>query len=139
MLQISEIELYVSDLTTALRFWETGLELEVIERETSPASGFARLVFPAGDVTLRLIAPVDPWAEGEQPEHGARPGIGFDIVTDEFDTTLARLLEHGGRRLEEVETYDELRLVSVCDPDGNRFELIETPEDEFEESEDDES
>jgi predicted enzyme related to lactoylglutathione lyase len=127
MLFVGDVHVYVTDFTLALRFWADGLGLEVEEKEISAHSGFARLNFPDGGSSLRLLGPVPPWpADLPRPE---APTIRFDITTDDFETVLARLVEHGGEKVDEVEEYNGLRIVTVADPDGNAFELLEIQED----------
>ena len=128
MLFIGDIHIYVSDFALALRFWAEGLGLEVIEKEVSPHSAYARLDFPDGGSSVRLLGPVDPWEPDEQPPPDTHPGVRFDITTSDFDAVLVRLLEHGGRQVDEIETYGGLRVVTIADPDGNPFELLEIRE-----------
>lgn len=130
MLSIGDIHIYVTDITAALRFYGDGMALQVIEREISAHSGYATLESPDGGPALRLIGTVDPWPPDARPERGTRPAVGFDVTTTTFDETLVRLTEHGGTQVDEIEIYNELRVVAVADPDGNVFELIELPEDE---------
>lgn len=129
MLSVGDVHIYVSDLVAALRFWADGLGLEVVEKEIAPQTGYALLEFPDGGPPLRIIGNVDRWeVDEERPAPGSRPGFAFDVTTSTFDETLVRLLEHGGRQLGEIETYNDLRVVSLADPDGNVFELLEIPE-----------
>jgi catechol 2,3-dioxygenase-like lactoylglutathione lyase family enzyme len=129
---IGDIHIYVSDFDRAIRFWVEGLQLEVAERETTDASAFARLDFPDGGPSVRLIGPVEPWEPGARPAVGDRPSIRFDVMTTEFDDALARLLDAGGAQEGEIESYNDLRIVTVADPDGNTFELLEIPVEEVE-------
>lgn len=128
MLAIGDIHVYVSDFATALDFWAGGLQLEVAEKEESEHGAFARLDFPDGGPSLVLIAPVEPWDSAQGPEPGTAPGFSFDLTTTDFDGTLARLLERNGRQIGETETYNDLRLATVADPEGNTFELVEVPD-----------
>ena len=128
MLFIGDIHIYVSDFTLALRFWADGLQLDVAEKEVSPHSAYARLDFPDGGSSLRLLGPVEPWSPDVRPSPDVYPTVRFDITTSDFDAVLARLLEHGGEQVGEVETYNDLRAVTLADPDGNLFELLEIPE-----------
>lgn len=130
MLGIGDIHVYVSDFEAALRFWAEGLQLPVAERQSSRYAASARLDFPDGGPSLRLLAPVTAWAPGTRPEPGTLPGIGFDVTTDDFDAVLVRLLEHGGCQESEIEAYEGLRVVTLADPDGNAFDLIEVPGEE---------
>lgn len=128
MLFVGDIHVYVSDFTRAMRFWADGLQLEVAEKEVSPHSAYARLDFPDGGSSLRLLGPVEPWPPDERPPLDTYPTVRFDITTSDFDAVLARLLEFGGEQIGEVETYNDLRAVTLADPDGNLFELLEIPE-----------
>jgi catechol 2,3-dioxygenase-like lactoylglutathione lyase family enzyme len=125
MLFIGDIHVYVSDMTLALRFWADGLGLDVAEKEFSQHGGYARLDFADGGPSIRLIGPVEPWPAESAPVPGQYPGVGFDITTADFDAALTRLLEHGGRLMDEVEAYNDLRVATLADPDGNVFELLE--------------
>ncbi|MDX2199332.1 MAG: VOC family protein [Phycisphaerae bacterium] len=130
MLFIGDVHVYVSDFVAALRFWSDGLGLEVAEKEMTENSAYAQLDFPDGGSALRLFGPTGAWEQDERPPLGARPTIRFDIATTTFDQTLVRLLEHGGTQVDEIETYEGLRTVTVEDPDGNSFELFEILEEE---------
>jgi predicted enzyme related to lactoylglutathione lyase len=129
MLAIGDVHIYVSDFERALDFWSVGLELTVSEKESGLHAGFARLDFPDGGPSIRLLSCDGPWDTETRPDYGARPIVGFDVLTGEFESKLVRLLEHGGQQLDEVETYDGWRMVTVADPDGNAFELLEVPPD----------
>ncbi|MEW6251767.1 MAG: VOC family protein [Planctomycetota bacterium] len=135
MLFVGDIHIYVSNFPLALRFWADGLGLEVAEKEISPHSGFARLNFADGGSSIRLLGPVEPWEPEERPTlPGVRPTVSFDITTTEFDATLARLLENGGRQADEIEAYNGLRVATIADPDGNLFELLEIGEEDAEDA-----
>ncbi len=125
MLAVGDIHIYVTDLVAALRFWEDGLGLSVAEKEVSPHSFFVRLEFPEEGMSLRLFGPVEPWSEGARPAPGTRPTVRFDLLTDDFDGALVRLLENGGTQASEIETYNGMRAVTIADPDENTFELLE--------------
>ena len=130
MLAIGDLHIYVHDFDRALRFWSEGLGLQAVEKEVSQASAFALLEFPGGGSAIRLFGGAEPWPEDQWPIVGARPMIRFDVVTAEFDATLVRLMDHGGRQVDQIETYGKSRVVTIADPDGNTFELLEVPEDE---------
>jgi predicted enzyme related to lactoylglutathione lyase len=132
MIFVGDIHVYVSDFERALRFWGAGLGLISSDEEMTRDSAFARLESPDGGPMIYLIGSVDPWGAGARPEVGARPMASFDITTTEFDETLARLLECGGTQEGEIELYNDLRVVSVSDPDGTTFDLLELPEQEEE-------
>jgi predicted enzyme related to lactoylglutathione lyase len=130
MLSIGDVHVYVHDFNLALRFWVEGLGLKVAEKEVSAASAFALLEFPEDGPAIRLFGGAEPWPEGARPDVGTLPAIHFDVVTADFDATLVRLLENAGQQLDEIETYGGCRVVTVADPDGNAFELMEVPTDE---------
>lgn len=125
---IGDVHIYVSDFPLALRFWADGLQLEVAEKEVTPNSAYARLNFAGGGPSIRLLGPVDPWPPGARPPTGMHPTIRFDITTSRFDDVLVRLLECGGQQVDEIETYNDLRGVTIADPDGNTFDLLELKE-----------
>jgi predicted enzyme related to lactoylglutathione lyase len=127
MLSIGDIHVFVSDFPLAMRFYGDGLGLTVVEHEPSPASPFAVLEFPDGGPAIRLFGGAEAWRPGERLPAGTRPTVRFDVATDDFDGTLARLMENGGEQVDEVEEYDGLRVVTVADPDGNSLELVEVP------------
>lgn len=124
---IGDLQLFVADLERSIKFWSEGLGLNVVEKEQTKHSGYARLEFPDSGQSIRLFGPVGAWEAGEQPEFASRPMVSFDIVTDEFDQTLSRLIDAGGAQIGEIEEFDEIRTVSVADPDDIQFELIEMP------------
>lgn len=128
MAAVGDIHVFVSDFQIALRFWSDGLGFEIAEQEFSNTTGFARLDAPDGGPSIHLFSGAQPWPESTRPAVGTRPTVRFDVVTADFDDTLVRLLEHGGEQVSEIETYSALRVVTVADPDGNSFELLEIPE-----------
>jgi len=129
MISIGDIHVFVHDFDAALYFWTHGLDLQVVEKETSPASAYALLESRSAGPAIHLFGGAEPWPEGTRPPDGTRPAIRLDVVTSDFEETLVRLLESGGRQLGEIETYDRSRVVTIADPDGNTFELLEVPED----------
>jgi predicted lactoylglutathione lyase len=79
---------------------------------------------------VRLLGPVPA---GPEPRAGApvdAPTVRFDVTTSDFDAVLVRLMEHGGRQMDDIETYNGLRIVTMADPDGNLFELLEITEED---------
>ena len=124
-LTFGDIHIYVRDLDEALQFWEDGLGLILVDRDDEGA--FARLDFPGGGPIVELIASVDVFELLEPAALCERPAVSFDVTTSDFDDVLVRLLENGGRQEGAIETYRDLRIVTVADPDGNAFELIEVP------------
>lgn len=129
MLVVGDLHIYVSDFPAALRFWCDGLGLRIVDREESLAAGFALLEFPEGGPSIRLFTADAAWGEEARPPTGSRPTIRFDLVTTDFDGALVRLIEHGGVRVDEIEEYEGLRVVTVADLDGNEFLLVEATDD----------
>lgn len=127
MLSIGEINIHVSDFERAVAFWADGLGLTVAEREEWPGNAHARLDFEDGSPSIRLIWPAAAWIGGERPLYGARPQISFDVATDRFEETLARVAEHGGEIVGEIQQFENQRTAQIADPDGNVFELVEIP------------
>ncbi len=119
MLAIGDLYLYADPFGPTVRFWHEGFELELIEREDSESAAFAVLDFPDGGPSLRILS-----GPGARPESGPL----FDLMTDDFDATLVRVLEFGGTRHGEIEQYNDLRVVTVADPAGNQFDLLEQTE-----------
>lgn len=127
---VGDIQVYVSDFERALRFWSEGLGLPVADKEIEDGGGFARLEFPQGGPSLNLVGPVDAWDEEDYPAPGSRPSVVFDVLATDFDATLARLVACGGVQDGSVENFNGLRVVTVIDPDGNAFDLVEIKEED---------
>ncbi|MCG3127897.1 MAG: hypothetical protein CHACPFDD_02770 [Phycisphaerae bacterium] len=125
---IGEITIFSTDLERSLRFWSAGAGMRVVERNLRDHTGYVVLEFAEGGAALVLMAPVDPWEEGRRPEHGASPQISFNLYAEDFDGALARLTEHGGTQIGDIESYAEARSVTIADPDGNTFDLYEVRE-----------
>ncbi len=129
MISIGDIHVFVHDFEAALRFWTQGLGFEVVEKETSPVSAYALLESRSAGPAIHLFGGAEPWPEGTRPPDGTRPAIRLDMVTSDFEETLVRLIESDGKQLGEIDTYNQSRVVTIADPDGNTFELLEVPED----------
>lgn len=130
MRAVGDIHIYVTDFDAALGFYRDGLGLAVVEQELSASSPFAVLEFPDGGSAVRLLGGARAWPPETRPDVGEHPTIRFDVITDEFDTLLLRAAERGGMQIGDIETYDGMRVVTLADPDGNTFELIEVPGDD---------
>lgn len=65
-------------------------------------------------------------------EYFGDSGQGFmiNLVVDDLDTALANVIAGGGTVMEEREEHDFGRFGWFVDPDGNRVELWEPPENE---------
>ena len=128
MLAVGDINVFVHDFKAALKFWCEGFGLEIADQPADADSEYALLEFPGDGPAIHLLGGAEPWPEGQRPALGTRPTIRFDIVTLRFDDVLVRVLENGGRQMGEIETYEDLRSVTIADPDGNTIDLIEVPE-----------
>lgn len=131
MLAIGDIYVFATDFVRALRFYRDGLGLCVVAADESALPPVAVLDFSdGGGSSVRLFGGAQAWQPGERPDLGRRPTVRFDVITDEFDATLAQLLAHGGTQNGEIETFQGTRVATVADPDGNTFDLIEVPGDD---------
>ena len=119
MFTIGDVYLYADSFGPTVSFWQTVFELELVEREDSETAAFAVLDFPYGGPSLRILS-----------GPGARVDTGplFDVLATDFDATLVRALENGGTQKGEIEAYNDLRVVTVADPAGNQFDLLEQAE-----------
>ena len=115
MFSVGEINIFVTDLEPALKFWAEGLQLDVAEQERLEHSAYARLDFADGSPSIRIFEQAEPWRPDERPAYGTRPMIAFDVTTTDFDAALARLIEFGGSKAGEVEVYDGVRCVFLAD------------------------
>lgn len=123
MLIIDEVHVYATDLGAALRFYAEGLGLRPVRAESGSA-GYALLEPTGGGALLRLFGGNAPRENGGDPQSG-RVGITFSVTVNDLDAVLGRVLSLGGRRMDEIEQYAGLRVVTIADPDGNTFELVE--------------
>lgn len=124
LLIIDEVHVYVSDLSAALRFYIDGLGMRPVRTELGAAAGYALLEPSGGGALLRLFGGNLPRDNGGDPQSG-RVGISFSITVGDLEALLGRALSLGGRRVDEIEQYAGLRVVTLADPDGNAFELVE--------------
>ncbi|MGE0479294.1 MAG: VOC family protein [Phycisphaerae bacterium] len=125
MLSVGNIHLYVRDFERAMRFWRDACHLRVADQSETQGTAYAQLDFPDGGASIQLVT-VDE-EEAPNPYEGPQLNAAFDLLTSEFDDLLVRLLGFGGQQLGEIETYENLRIVTLGDPDGNVFDLIEVP------------
>ena len=128
MLSVGDVHVYASDFHLALRFWEAGLGLRVVESEVGQTTAYAVLEFPDGGSALRLFGGAEAWPEDSRPDVGSRPTVRFDILTSDLESTIVRLIAHGGRQIGEIERYNGSRVATLADPDGNTFELLDVPD-----------
>jgi lactoylglutathione lyase len=141
--QPSHLGLCVSDLDRSLRFYCDGLGFTRgggFDLESTPANGLDRALEVDGPARLRsqwishgalqieLLAFAAPSSGGTPSAHRNQRGLTHLAFTvDDVDAAAARLVEHGGTRLDTTRSNPGVELVFVADPDGTRVELMGTP------------
>jgi catechol 2,3-dioxygenase-like lactoylglutathione lyase family enzyme len=144
MSKLHHIGLTVSDLERSIAFYHAVLGATIRERsensgdEVAEVTGLAGARIIAADLELpdggwlELVQYVAPRAERlEQERH--QPGhthIGF--LVDDADAAYERLVACGAaptsrpvRIVEPGSTWDGVRVMYVCDPDGRTIECVE--------------
>ncbi len=109
--RLSQVDIDVSDLERGARFWSAVLGLE-IRREFGQYLEFVR---HEGSPAIILQKVPEPKT--------AKTRVHLDIEVDDLDVALAKVEALGGKKLQEIQEYDE-RFVVVADPDGNEFCLV---------------
>lgn len=114
----------VSDLEETIRFYTTVLELEVIERKTSPrGSQLAFLRVPNSDELIELSSfpPSGPVTVQEDLVH-----LAFQV--ESLDRAISSLAAKGIRITDgPTQTSSGSRFIFIDAPDGYEIELIERP------------
>jgi catechol 2,3-dioxygenase-like lactoylglutathione lyase family enzyme len=116
------------DLALAERFWTRGLGLEVLYRaEPDPAAqrpgaGYALLMAGWRDAGWHLELARDP-RDPVVPTPGEEDLLVIYLDGPVPDALVARLEEHGGRRVPSRNPYWDTWGVTVMDPDGYRLVL----------------
>jgi Glyoxalase-like domain len=95
-------------------FWSALLEGEV----SVPLPGWRRLG-PRG-----AGAPVINFQPVPEPKQG-KTRIHLDLVVDEIELGVERVLALGGRSLDERHEYPEGVVLVLADPEGNEFCLVQ--------------
>lgn len=115
-----EINLYVSDIPRAVKFYTEALGMRRISDPVfgEPDGSWDKVT--SGELTLTLF-------KAQSAEHaiepGSRPGMTADLLVDDMDLALKRL-ESVGAKVGEVRGWRMGRVVNVKDPDGTSWELI---------------
>lgn len=133
----------VSDLDRSLRFWCDGLGFERAEGydlDSDALPGLAASLEVPGRAVLRsqmiqlgalrleLLAWREPAVAGTPSTSRAQLGLThLSFWVDDVDAVAARLVEHGGTRLDETRSSPGIDLVFLADPDGVRVELMALP------------
>jgi lactoylglutathione lyase len=114
----------VSDLDQAIQFYVNVLELEVLERKTSPrGSQLAFLKVPNSDELIELTSfpPSGPVRVQEDLVH-----LAFQV--ESLDETIASLHAKGVKVTDgPTQTSSGSRFIFIDAPDGYEVELIERP------------
>ncbi len=114
----------VSDLDETIRFYTTVLDLEVIERKTSPrGSQLAFLKVPNSDELIELTSfpPSGPVKVQEDLVH-----LAFQV--ESLEDTMASLATQGIKITDGPTTSSSgSRFIFIDAPDGYEIELIERP------------
>ncbi|WP_217996864.1 VOC family protein [Nocardioides jensenii] len=111
------------DLTAAEEFWVGGVGLQVIERVRADGDGERNLLMVGiPDARWHLELVQDPEALADHPP-SAEDLLVIYLGNDVPHEWLARLEEHGSRRVRTRNPYWERWGVTVVDPDGYRLVL----------------
>ncbi len=96
------------------------------------------------DIGLKLMESKEEWGwmELEGAEGGMRLGVGLaneknpdkpghnavlTFTVDNLETTMSDMKAKGAKFVDEImEIQGEVKMVTFVDPDGNRFQLVET-------------
>ena len=62
------------------------------------------------------------------PPFSASPLLPVSLTSRRRRPRIHQCPRHGGEQVDEIESYHDLRVVTLADPDGNTFELVEVPE-----------
>ncbi len=124
VIKLLHTRMRVSDLDETIRFYTTVLNLEVIERKTSPrGSHLAFLRVPNSDELIELTSfpPSGPVKVQEDLIH-----LAFQV--EHLDETIVALNAQGVRITDGPTTSSSgSRFIFIDAPDGYEIELIERP------------
>lgn len=109
-----DLNLYVTSLDAAERFYATALGFE--KAESDEVSRTLR----CGEVAITLFLAREP---GSAPR-GHTPSMTADLIVDDLDAAVAGI-ETAGGLLESIASWEHGRFALVSDPDGIGWELIE--------------
>lgn len=137
--EITSVELTVSNLHRAIRFYSNVLQFRVVSENRAPNQATARLQLGKESLILREGAgkgrpiPNDIKANDQSFQHLA-------IVVGDMDAAYGQLIQHGVRLVSKGPqrlpdwNWDAARIRALyfCDPDGHFLELIQFPPDKGE-------
>jgi predicted enzyme related to lactoylglutathione lyase len=112
MIRLHEITVDCTDVTRVAGFWAALLGGDLCE----PLPGWRRLT-SAQERPLLNFQPVP------EPKRG-KTRIHLDLVTDDIEAAVARVLALGGRRTGERHDYSEGVVVVMADPEGTEFCIV---------------
>ena len=116
MIALADVAVVVSDAKASAKWWEKNLGFSTY---TVGGSGHAIMVAPPGERFVLHLC------EGFSPIEPGNSGIAF--VTDEIDSTVARMTEGGVVLSEPLRREEWGKMAKFADPDGNVFWLLEAP------------
>jgi predicted enzyme related to lactoylglutathione lyase len=107
----------VSDLKKARKFFTEAVGLK--ERTCAEEYGWAELTCEEGGATIGLAQ--------ENEEMGAGENAIITITVDHLEKTVAELKKKGVNLIGEImEVPGHVKLQMFTDPDGNKFQLVQT-------------
>jgi glyoxylase I family protein len=118
---LHHVSLIVANTTRALEFYQGVLGLEV--DQSRPYLAFPGVWLALGDRQLHLLELPNPDPVAERPQHGGRDRHTAVTVSD-LDGFLRRLEQAG---IPYTLSKSGRRALFCRDPDGNAWELVESP------------
>jgi catechol 2,3-dioxygenase-like lactoylglutathione lyase family enzyme len=115
-----EINLYVSDIPRAVRFYSEALGMKRIPdpKFGEPDGTWDKV--GSGDLTLTFFRTA---STDRAPSRGSRPGVSADMIVDDFDAAL-KGLRAAGAKIENERRDKRGGFAMFEDPDGNAWEIM---------------
>ena len=110
----AEVTIDCHDPSQLAEFWGQLLCIEVAE---PPLPGWARTQSTVPDGPVLNFQPVP------EPKHG-KTRAHLDLWTDDLQSTVDWILQHGGTYTGEVHVYTEGTVAVMTDPEGNEFCVV---------------
>lgn len=111
--RLHEITIDCADVARVATFWAGLLGDEPYE----PMPGWLRLGSSAGGGPMLNFQPVPEPKQGKARVH-------LDLLTDDLDEAVSRVVALGGRTTGERHDYDEGTVVVLTDPEGTEFCIV---------------
>ncbi|MEK7466755.1 MAG: VOC family protein [Planctomycetota bacterium] len=115
-----EINLYVSDIPRAVRFYMEALGLRRIPDPMMGEPDGTWDKVGSGDLTLTFFRTV---STDRAAPRGSRPGLSADMIVDDFDAALTGL-RAAGAKIEHERRAGKGGFAMFEDPDGNAWEIM---------------